>query len=344
MISPDASWTLPRALTTSGPEAPSLNFVLALLGSVLVHLLLILTVSFEMPKPNTNPTPDEALEVLILGDQGIATENLAPDSTLSQRSRFGESNQGDAAITVTEAEDSLPKEEPQPFQPEAQVPLQRVAPEPVPEPAPEPRPPNDTPEETISQIQPPPDAAEAPEPEQTPEPPPPQAVLEAETAPEEALEALPPPTVDATQIFGSRDREIARLTASLEARSAAYASRQRRKSVSASTREFRYASYLGAWARKVERIGNLNYPQAAKEQQIYGSLILHVAVRRDGSVEAIRVVRSSGHELLDQAAVKIVELAAPYAPFPPEIAAETDVLDIIRTWQFRRGGKLEWEQ
>jgi protein TonB len=114
--------------------------------------------------------------------------------------------------------------------------------------------------------------------------------------------------------------------------------------VSASTREFRYASYLGAWARKVERIGNLNYPQAAKDQNLYGSLILHVAVRRDGSVEAVRIVRSSGYDLLDQAAIKIVELAAPYAPFPPDIAAETDVLDIIRTWQFQRGGKLGWER
>jgi protein TonB len=61
-------------------------------------------------------------------------------------------------------------------------------------------------------------------------------------------------------------------------------------------------------------------------------------------VEAVRIVRSSGYDLLDQAAIKIVELAAPYAPFPPDIAAETDVLDIIRTWQFQRGGKLGWER
>jgi protein TonB len=149
--------------------------------------------------------------------------------------------------------------------------------------------------------------------------------------------------VDAAGILASRSQEIARLTASLEARTAAYASRERRRSVSASTREFRYASYLAAWASKVERIGNLNYPEQAKERRIYGNLILHVAVRRDGSVEQIRVVRSSGYDLLDLAAKRIVELGAPYAEFPADIAAETDVLDIVRTWQFQRGGRLGWE-
>jgi protein TonB len=94
----------------------------------------------------------------------------------------------------------------------------------------------------------------------------------------------------------------------------------------------------------VERIGNLNYPKAAKDQHLSGSLILHVAVRADGSVESVRVVRSSGYDLLDRAAIRIVELAGPYAPFPPDIAAETDVLDIVRTWQFLRGGRLGWER
>jgi protein TonB len=166
------------------------------------------------------------------------------------------------------------------------------------------------------------------------------------------VEPLPPPDpmaaqempVDAARILASRGEEINRLTAGLRSETAAYANRIRRKSVSASTREFRYASYLGAWARKVERIGNLNYPQAARDQRMFGSLILHVAVRSDGSVEQIRVVRSSGYDLLDEAAVRIVELAAPYAPFPPDIAAETDVLDIVRTWQFLRGGGLGWDQ
>jgi protein TonB len=99
---------------------------------------------------------------------------------------------------------------------------------------------------------------------------------------------------------------------------------------------------MEAWRRKVERIGNLNYPEAAKDQGLYGSLILRVAVRADGSLEAVRVLRSSGQPLLDEAAKQIVELAAPFAPFPPDIAAETDVLDITRTWQFQRNNQLGW--
>lgn len=338
MTSPEPSSAIPRALTHPGAEPQSPAFLLALLGAALLHLFLVLAVSFEMPKPGQSQAPDEALEVLILKDQGIATDSPDADAALSQRSRFGESNQGDGAITVTEAE-VLPLDDlTEPFEPGDPVALEEVAPAP--------EPPTRRSEEMIAEVQaaPEPDEAETLKPETPPVPLPEPEVLAAESAPTDPMEALPAPAVDAAQILGSRNQEIARLTASLEARTAAYASRQRRKSVSASTREFRYASYLGAWARKVERIGNLNYPQAAKEQHIYGSLILHVAVRNDGSVEAIRVVRSSGHDLLDQAAVNIVQLAAPYAPFPPEIAAETDVLDIIRTWQFQRGGKLGWEQ
>mgnify|MGYP005856300079 CR=1 FL=1 len=331
---------LPRALSPPGREAPSLRFVLALLGAALLHLFLVLAVSVEMPRPGTSPVPDEALEVLILKDQGLATDTPAADSALSQRSRYGESNQGDAAITVTEAEEAPPEEIQEPFTPGSQILPEEVAP------TPEPEPPIQQAANRLTPSAPGPEAGESrgPEPmpglEAAPEP----EVLTADVPQPDPLEAPPPPAIDAAQILGSRDQEIARLTASLEARSAAYASRQRRKSVSASTREYRYASYLGAWARKVERIGNLNYPQAAKEQHLYGSLILHVAVRRDGSVEAVRVVRSSGQALLDEAAVNIVNLAAPFAPFPPEIAAETDVLDIIRTWQFQRGGTLGWGQ
>ena len=92
----------------------------------------------------------------------------------------------------------------------------------------------------------------------------------------------------------------------------------------------------------MEQIGNLNYPEEARRKRLYGNLILRVAVRADGSVEQVQVLRSSGFTVLDEAAVHIVELAAPYAPFPPDIAAETDVLDITRTWQFQRNNQLGW--
>jgi protein TonB len=94
------------------------------------------------------------------------------------------------------------------------------------------------------------------------------------------------------------------------------------------------------WRGKVEKIGNLNYPEAARAQKLYGSLVLTVAIRADGSVESVQVDRSSGKKILDAAAVRIVQLAAPYAGFPPDIRRDTDILHITRTWTFTRGDEL----
>jgi len=158
--------------------------------------------------------------------------------------------------------------------------------------------------------------------------------------------ASPPgtaPPLSAATILASRGEEIARLNAKLAEDTTAYSNRPRRKAISASTQEYKYASYLEAWRRKVEAIGNLNYPEEARRRKLYGNLILQVGVRADGSLEEVRVLRSSGSTLLDEAAVRIVHLAAPFAPFPPDIRQETDFLDITRTWQFlsnnRFGGK-----
>ncbi len=142
------------------------------------------------------------------------------------------------------------------------------------------------------------------------------------------------PPLSAASILASRGEEIARLNAKLAADASTYASRPRRKAISASTQEYKYASYLETWRRKVEAIGNLNYPEEARRRKLYGNLILQVGVRADGSLEEVRVLRSSGSIILDDAAVRIVHLAAPFAPFPPDIRQETDSLDITRTWQF----------
>jgi len=150
--------------------------------------------------------------------------------------------------------------------------------------------------------------------------------------------------VSAAQLLTSVDEEIARLTSELDRRSNAYAQRLRRKAVSAGTTEYKYAAYLDAWRRKVERIGNLNYPEQARRDRLYGDLVLHVAVRADGSVQDIRVAHSSGHPVLDEAAIRIVQRAAPFAPFPPNIRKEVDLLDITRTWQFLSGNRLGWKE
>jgi protein TonB len=154
------------------------------------------------------------------------------------------------------------------------------------------------------------------------------------------LQEAPPPAPSIRQLLNSKEVEIARVTAELAQKAKAYAKMPKRKSINASTKEYKYAAYLDAWRRKVERIGNLNYPDQAKRSKLYGNLILLVAVRADGSVEQIKVLHSSGHKILDDAAVRIVRLAAPFSPFPNEIRKETDILDITRTWQFLRSGQL----
>ncbi|MEM8548675.1 MAG: energy transducer TonB, partial [Pseudomonadota bacterium] len=89
---------------------------------------------------------------------------------------------------------------------------------------------------------------------------------------------------------------------------------------------------------RVEAIGNQYYPEASRRYGIYGSLRMLVVVDRDGNLEDIEVLQSSGHAVLDQAAVKIVRLAAPFAAFPDALRASTDKLEIIRTWQFQENG------
>ena len=110
--------------------------------------------------------------------------------------------------------------------------------------------------------------------------------------------------------------------------------RPNRTFISASTREYRYAAYMEAWRAKVERVGNLNYPEEARRRNISGQLVLDVALNPDGKINQITIRRSSGYKVLDDAAIRIVELAAPYAPFPDDIRSETDILHITRTWQF----------
>ena len=94
--------------------------------------------------------------------------------------------------------------------------------------------------------------------------------------------------------------------------------------------------YLKAWLKKVQEIGQLNYPQEAVEKKLYGKLRLYVSLNPDGSVEETRVLRSSGHDVLDEAAIHIVELAAPFSPFPNSMREAYDLLEIVREWEFRK--------
>lgn len=137
------------------------------------------------------------------------------------------------------------------------------------------------------------------------------------------------------------NERLASLQAQLDIRRQAYAKRPRRYTISsASTQKARDALYLDNWRKKVEAVGNLNYPAQARSQGIYGNLRLLVSIRSDGTIASVRILSSSGHQILDESAIRIVNMAAPFAPFPEELRQEADILDIIRTWQFQRNNSF----
>jgi periplasmic protein TonB len=181
---------------------------------------------------------------------------------------------------------------------------------------------------------------------QTPAPqPPPQARVIASARGQDSLaqplQHLEQPLNDAPEGAKKieRDIEMARLAAEIQLQSQEYAKRPTRKFVSASTKEYAWANYLHSWVERVERVGNLNYPDEARRRRIGGVVVISVGVRRDGSVESTRIIRSSHVPMLDEAAIRIVTLAEPFAPLP-KTQESPDILHITRTWQFLPGGKL----
>jgi protein TonB len=152
---------------------------------------------------------------------------------------------------------------------------------------------------------------------------------------EQITEEVTAPTPRQTFAFDSLAREIASLEARIAEEQQAQANRPRVKRLtSVSARSATEAGYLNAWRQRVERIGTANYPGGG----IDGSLRMLVVVRFDGALEDVRILESSGHRVLDDAALRIVRLAAPFPAFPVEMRKDYDQLEIIRTWQFSRTG------
>jgi protein TonB len=148
------------------------------------------------------------------------------------------------------------------------------------------------------------------------------------------------PDASATADLMQKSLEIARLEAQISREYDAYQQRPKRTFVGARAAEYRFAQYVDNWRLKIERIGNLNYPEEAKARKIYGSLQLTVAIKANGEVEDVQINRSSGHGILDRAAMRIVRLAAPFAAFPDNVKRDTDILHITRTWMFTKGDQL----
>ena len=137
-----------------------------------------------------------------------------------------------------------------------------------------------------------------------------------------------------------RQQAIAQLAAELRQKKVAYAKRPKVKYLTASTREYAYAAYMRGWSDRVERVGNLNYPEEARRRGLHGDVLLTVVLSLDGSIKSIEVIQSSGQKVLDAAAERIVRLAAPFPP-APKSAERIDELNITRTWRFQPNNVLQ---
>ena len=277
----------------------------ALVASVLLHIFVIFGVGFQMPaKPRPDPA-QQSLEVVLVNAKTQAKPRVA--DALAQHNLDGGGNVDEKRRAQT----PLPALRNQTAEAEVKLALRRV----------------EQLERKARQLM---TQAKAPTPVET------AAPAKPEPAPEPAPEAVPTP--DASELL-QRSMEIARLEAKISKSWDAYQQRPRRRFIGSRTQETRFARYIDAWRQKIERVGDLNYPQGARDQRLHGRLVVTVAIRSDGTVEQVDINVPSGHRILDDAARQIVKLAAPFAAFPPDIAKDVDVLHITRTWTFTTGDR-----
>lgn len=138
----------------------------------------------------------------------------------------------------------------------------------------------------------------------------------------------------------SRSLAMASLSSEIGHIKNAQSNNPRHRHITTKTKEFRDAAYFDSWEKKIERIGNLNYPEEARRRKLTGKLKLDVGLFSDGSIESITIITSSGNKLLDDAAIRIVKLAAPFSSFSQEMRSDTDVLVIGRVWEFGGAGNF----
>lgn len=201
--------------------------------------------------------------------------------------------------------------------------------------------PADVSQPEVAQVQPEPPSRTEPQPRQE------QAVVQTDNAssqtvqkPEEQTTPEPEPLpVREKKSLMERSLEIASLEARFDAQQQAYARKPRVMRVTAaSTLKSTNAWYVQNWVSKVTRVGNINYPTEARRAGIYGTLRMLVSLKKDGTIKEVAILQSSGSTVLDDAAIQIVRMAAPFAPFPEDMRQEVDELEIIRTWSFQRRG------
>lgn len=274
------------------------RLTVTMVGAIIVHALIVLGVTFSAPEGRTPDNEALTLDVILVNK---ASPDAPEDADyLAQANQQGGGTMEEKVRPRNTVSGPIPKDVPG----EAPMPITPQAPQPA----------EQTPTQVLTALDP-------------------VATLANQTQEEETP---PKPLPDAAQLF-QHSAEVARLEAELAAERQAYAKRPRRKFITANTREYVFAAYMQAWVQKVERIGTLNFPEQARQQDLSGSLVLSVAINADGTVESIKVLHPSEYPVLDKAAIHIVELAGPYAPFPDNIREQVDILHITRTWRFIQG-------
>jgi protein TonB len=290
------------AIKATPAVTPGDRLGMMLFLGAMIHGLVILGISFSSPEP-MKPAPAPMLDIILVQNKSAK----APEKV----DYLAQANQDGGGTVEKKSHLSKPVKGPSPV-----------------------------PNESISKQVTPPPKAQKPKPVK-------QKVITSAQGKNFVLSKPPKKPVKQQQHVSSaqqiikRSLEIASLTAEINQRISNYANRPRKKHISARTREFAPAAYMRAWTRKVERIGNLNYPDEARRQQLSGRLRLTVAINKDGSVREIKVNQPSGHKVLDDSAIRIVKLGAPYARIPDSIkeAGEpVDILYITRTWEFTSRG------
>jgi len=160
-----------------------------------------------------------------------------------------------------------------------------------------------------------------------------QVTEEAPSTEETRVEQEESPVPSAAQLM-RQSQQLASLQPEVSRETQRTSKLPRREFISANTKAYEFASYMSAWVSKVERVGNMNYPSELRRRQLHGDLVLTVGINQDGSIESIDIMRSSGIDEIDRAAMNIVKMAAPYSPLPDNISDHVDVLHITRTWRF----------
>jgi periplasmic protein TonB len=280
-------------------DPPTRNFTLALAASLFLHAI-VLSIHFRLPEMMLNKVRDSQLEVILVNSKS-ATRPAEPQAR-AQANLDGGGNTDENRRAKTPLPPNRSKVEGQEVI-EAQRRVQQLEAQQ---------------QKLLTQM---------------------RSEKSAPAVPQEKPEQLEPPTPVTGSDLAQTALAMARMEAQISRQIEEYNKRPRKKFVGTRTVEAVEAQYVEDWRLKVERVGNLNYPEAAKGR-MYGSLVLSVSIRADGEVDAVEVTRSSGHKILDDAARRIVEMSGPFGQFPPKLRQSVDILVITRTWTFTNADRL----